>query len=65
MHTVNGDGSKTRKNHKKALLTIAWVSMLVWLIVPFYIYICCLLPDLNRISCHSLQRMPLKLNTRH
>jgi len=37
IHTVNGDGSKTAKNHKKAMLaTIDIQAMLVWLTLPFY-----------------------------
>jgi len=32
----------------------------------FYIYIfAVLVPDLIRLSCHSVQQMPLKMNTRH
>jgi len=60
------------------------MSMLVWLIVPFYDFcgvdpspltVCkncifayvfaVLLPDLSRLYCHSVQRMFLKMNTRH
>ena len=64
---------------------IAWMSMLVWLIVPFYVFcsfwsvavnsayklqyltyiFAVLLQDLSRLSCHSVQRMFLKMNARH
>ena len=39
IHSVNGDGSETAKNHKKALLVInidIQGMLILWLIVPFY-----------------------------
>ena len=38
IHTVNGDGSKTAKIIKGNVnhTNIAWMSMLVWLTLPFY-----------------------------
>ena len=38
IHTVNGDGSKTAKIIKKAMLTTLTLiqAMLVWLTLPFY-----------------------------
>ena len=47
IHTVNGDGSKTAKIIKKGNVNhtnIAWMSMLVWLTLPFLWFLRFLIP---------------------